>query len=254
MNQTITLTLIKPQILESVKNETFHRGNFDKAVDPKAVTAAYIEQAGNDSYQERILQRGLYTSIAELETHLSDYLSTSGYTSATNYIGSSESGDNIVITLVVGNRFNRGYTDALAKLCSKYIEDLMLVDWWKIVNEKQSSLYALFVERDLAAIKRCFTKTAPSQPTVPYPTTLSVVDSAICIGIGEEYTVTYSISDGSIDDIEVKIEDTVLIEAGRTEDGFTVKGKQKGHTYIQLYSRHDPELTETIHVYIVDQS
>ena len=253
MNNTITLTLIKPLILESVKNETFQRGKFDKAVDQKAISAAYVEQAGNEDYHERILARTLYTSLEELKTHLSDYLSSNGGTTGDN-IASSESGDNIIITLVVGNRFNKGYTGSLAKLSAKYIEESMLMDWWRPINEKQSALYAQFVERDLAAIKRCFNKTAPVAPTYQYPTSLTVVGSSIDIGIGEEHTVTYSISDGAIDDIEIRIEDTHICQAGRTNEGFTVIGKQLGHTYIQLYSRHNEELTQTVHVYVTDQS
>jgi hypothetical protein len=81
-----------------------------------------------------------------------------------------------------------------------------------------------------------------------------VPGTAIDIGIGEERTVTYSISDGAIDDIEIRIEDEHLISAGRTSEGFTVIGRQLGHTYIQLYSRHNEELTRLIHVYVTDQS
>jgi hypothetical protein len=253
MDKTITLTLYKPLIIESVKNETYQRGKYDKAVDQKAINVAYVEQAGNEDYHERILSRSLYTSLEELKTHLSDYISSNGATTGDN-IGHSESGDNIVITLVVGDRFNHGYTSSLAKLCSKYIEEAMLMDWWRPVNEKQSALYAQFVERDLAAIKRCFNKTAPVAPSYKYPTSLNINGSAIDIGIGEEHTVTYSISDGAIDDIEISIEDTTICQAGRTAEGFTVIGKQLGHTWIQLYSRHNTELTQTVHVYVTDQS
>ena len=239
--------------MESVKNETFQKGNFDKAADAKALTAAYVEQAGNENYHERILQRTLYTSLEELKTHLSDYLSSKGSSSGDN-INSTEVDDNIIITLVVGNRFNHGYTDSLAKLCAKYIEEAMLMDWWRPINEKQSALYSNFVDRDLAAIKRCFNKTAPEAPSYKYPTSLNVVGTAIDIGVGEEYTVTYSISDGAVDDIEVYVDDTKLIDAGRTEEGFTIIGKQLGHTVINLYSRHNSDLSRPINVYITDQS
>ena len=255
MDQTIKLTLIKSVIINSVKNETFLRGQVVKAADGRLITEAYHEQAGDEHYQEAILSRGLYTNLEELKTYLSDYLSTGGGTSADNSIDSEEEGDNIIITLVVGGRFNKGYTESLARLSSKYIEESMLMDWWKPINEKQSALYAQYVERDLAAIKRCFNKTAPAAPTVPYTTKLDTVGDAICIGVGEEATITYSISDGAIDDIEVRIEDHRLIDTGRTsKDEFTVIGKQLGHTYIQLYSRHNENISKTIHVYITDQS
>ena len=252
MDQTIHLTLVKSVIINSVKNETFLRGQVIKAADQKMITEAYHEQAGDEAYQEAILSRGLYTNLEELKTHLSDYLTSSGQSSADN-IYSEVDGDNIIITLLVSDRFNGGYTTSLARLSSKYIEESMLMDWWKPINEKQSALYAQFVERDLAAIKRCFNKTAPVAPSYKYPTSLRVLGSAIDIGIGEEHTVTYSISDGAIDDIEIRIEDRTLIDSGRTAEGFTVIGKQLGHTWIQLYSRHNEELKQTVHVYVTDQ-
>jgi hypothetical protein len=253
MEITILLQLSKSAILANVKGETFLAGEIDKSVDQKAIELAYHEQAGNDAYQERLLSRGIETNLEDLKTYLSDYLSSSGTTTADN-IGSVEEGDLIKITLVVSDRFNQGYTNSLAKLASKYIEEATIMDWWKPINKERTSLYAQFVERDLASIKRCFNKTAPVAPTYKYPTSLDVMGSAIDIGIGEEHTVTYSISDGAIDDIEVRIEDRNLIAAGRTSEGFTVIGKQYGHTWIQLYSRHNEQLAQTIHVYVTDQS
>ena len=251
---TITLTLVKPLIIESVKNETFFRGQIDKADNDKAITTAYHEQAGDDTYQERMLERGLYTALEDLKTHLSDYISTRGFSVADNSIESSMNGDNIIVNLNVSDRFNQAYTQSLARLASKYIEESMLVDWWKPVNEKQSALYLTFVERDLAAIKRCFNKTAPVAPTATYTTFLNVTGSAIDIGVGEEHTVTYAISDGAIDDIEAMAADTLVCTIGRSEQGFTVIGRQLGHTYIRLYSRHSPLLASTLHVYVTDQS
>jgi hypothetical protein len=252
MEHTISLQFVKSAILDNVKSETFLRGQVEKAANEKAITEAYHEQAGDETYQNRLLNRGLYTNLGELKTHLSDYLTSSGQTSADN-ITETENDGIITITLLVSDRFNTGYTDTLAKLSSKYVEEAMLMDWWKPINEKQSSLYAQFVERDLAAIKRCFNKTAPVAPSYQYPTTLNVNGSAIDIGIGEESTVTYSISDGAIDDIEILIEDTHICNAGRTKEGFTVIGKQLGHTWIKLYSRHNDELNRVLHVYVTDQ-
>lgn len=249
----IKITLVKSLIIESVKNETFLRGQVIKAAEQKLITEAYHEQAGDEKYQERILSRGLYTNLEELKTYLSDYLGDSGQSSADN-LYSEEEGDNILLYIVVSDRFNKSYTNSLAKLSSKYIEESMLMDWWKPINEKQAALYAQFVERDLTAIKRCFNKTAPTAPVVPYTTELLLTGSSIDIGIGEEHTVTYAISDGAIDDIEVMIEDKNICDAGRTHEGFTIIGKQLGHTYAVLYSRHNAEISQTIQVYVTDQS
>ena len=131
----------------------------------------------------------------------------------------------------------------------------MLVDWWKPINEKQAAIYQQFTEKDLQDIKRCFNKTAPVAPAYKYTTLLELPGHAIDIGIGEEYTITYTISDGAIDDIEIRIEDSVICEAGRTtKEGFNIVGKQLGQTYVELYSRHNPELTNVVHVYVTDQS
>ena len=254
MSLTIKLTLSKPAITTNVKRETFLRGQVAKAVDQKAISEAYHEQAGNEEYQEQLLARGLQTNLAELLTHFSDYLTSSGQSTGDNIIDLEDGEDVVEISLLVSDRFNSGYTDTLAKLSAKYIEEAMLMDWWKPINEKQSALYAQFVERDLAAIKRCFNKTAPTAPSVPYTTQLKVTGSAICIGPGEEATVTYELSDGAIDDIEIRIDDKTLIDAGRSEQGFTVIGKLRGHTYVTLYSRHNPELERTVDVYVTDQS
>lgn len=254
MAKEIKLTLIKSVIINSVKNETFLRGQIAKAADQKATTEAYHEQAGDEAYQEALLSRGLYTNLEELKTHLTDYLTTSGQSTADNSIDSSENGDNIILSLVVSDRFNGGYVSSLARLSSKYIEESMLMDWWKPINEKQSQLYAQFVERDLSAIKRCFNKTAPVAPSYRYTTTLDTTGSSIDIGVGEEYTVTYSISDGAIDDIEALVEDRHICEVGRSSEGFTIIGKMLGHTYIKLYSRHDEEKSKILHVYVTDQS
>jgi hypothetical protein len=254
MDQTIQLTIIKSLVIESVKNGTYKRGQFDKALDQKAMAAAYHEQAGDDEVDERLIQRALYSSVEEFKSHLYDYIVADGFSSADNSITSSDDGTNIIISLNVSTRFNKAYTQTLARIGAEYITNDMLFLWWAPLNEKLASFYSQLVERNLSAIKRCFNKTAPVAPTYRYTTSLNVVGSAIDIGIGEEHTVTYSISDGAIDDIEVRIEDTHICQAGRTQEGFTVIGKQLGHTYIQLYSRHDEQLTKTIHVYVTDQS
>lgn len=254
MNNTIQLTLVKEQIFESVKNETFLRGQVEKAADQNATKLAYHEQAGDETYQLRLLERAFYTNVEELKTHLSDYLSSKGWWSADNLIDSDIDNGNVVISLSVSDRFNKGYTNTLAKLAAKYVEETMLMDWWKPINEKQSALYERFVERDLAAIKRCFNKTAPAPPTASYPTALNIAGTAIDLGIGETATITYSIPDEQIDDIGINVTDTTLCEVGKSEEGFTVKGLRRGHTIAELASRHNDDLTRTIHIYITEQT
>lgn len=252
MNNSITLTLVKPLILESVKNETYQKGNFDKAADPKALTMAYVEQAGNEEHHTRMLLRSLSSNLEELKTHLSDYVASGGATSGDN-VSLTENGDNIVLVLTVGDRFNHSMTPTLARLCAKYIEEGMLMDWYKPMLEKKAEFYAQCLERDLINIKRCFNKTAPKAPSIPYTSTIDVVGTSIDIGVGEESTISYTLSAGAIDDIEIRVADPSVCIAGRTEEGFTVKGKMYGHTPVDLYSRHNPTVTTTIQVYVVNQ-
>ena len=253
MDKTITLTLVKALIIEAVKNETFLTGQVEKAAEEKLIAHAYHEQAGDETYQERLLERALYTNLGDLLSHLSDYISPdSSATGDNNYY--AESGGSIVLYIVVSQRFNNAYTDSLAKLCSKYIEESMLMDWWKPVNEKQSALYAQFVERDLQAIKRCFNKTAPTAPTVPYTQSLSVTGSTVELEVGELHNITYTLSDNAIDDIEIRIEDSHIVNAGRDEHGFLLVGKAIGHTYVELYSKHNESVSQVIQVYVTNHA
>ncbi|MCR5270560.1 MAG: hypothetical protein K6D91_06035 [Prevotella sp.] len=250
MKQTIQITLIKSLILNSVKNETFLRGQVTKAADGRLITEAYHEQAGDEAYQMAILNRGLYTNLEELKTHLSDYLADNGQTSSDN-LYSVEEGDKIVLHIDVSSRFNKAFSSSLARLSSKYIEEAMLMDWWKPINEKQSALYAQFVERDLTAIRRCFNKTAPVAPVVPYTTSLEVYGSSVEIQVGHSETITYAISGGAIDDIEARTDDSHVACVVRSNEGFEVLGKNLGHARVELYSRHNEELSKTIHVYVI---
>lgn len=252
MDKVISLTLVKSLIMESVKNETYQRGQTDKAADQKNIVTAYHEQAGDEDYHLRILDRALYTNLSELKTILAEYLSPSSDSTGDN-IYSTEEGDTIIINLTVSTRFNDALTDPLAKLCSKFIEENMLADWWKPINKDQSALYATFAEKDLASIRRCFNKKAPAAPTIPYTSTIAVTGSAVDIGVGEITTITYSLSDGAVNDIEVEVENNTLIDVRRTENAFAVEGKQRGHTYVRLYSRHRPSVNAIVNVYVTDQ-
>lgn len=247
----IRLTLNKSLIAEAVKNETFHKGQLDKAIDQKAIAAAYHEQAGDDTYHERIIERSIASNLADFKSRLSDYLNASGQSSADNIVQTAE-GNNIILTLSVTDRFNTSLTDALAKLASEYVINATLMDWWRPINEKQSALYSQFLERNLSAIHRCFNKTAPAIPVAPYTSVLVITGSAIDIEVGEEHTVTYTISDGAIDDIEARVENKCICSIGRSEDGFTVIGRRRGHTTIELYSRHDEQLSQTVHVFVTN--
>lgn len=251
MTQTIKLTLSKSLIMETVKNDTFRRGRFDNAADPKATAAAYEEQAGDDEYHERTLARALYTSLEELKSYLSDYITPSGGTTGDN-ISSYDQSDNIIIQLVVGARFNTGYTQSLARLSSRFIENSMLALWWTPINEKQATFYTALAEKDLAAIKRCFNKTAPVAPTNPYTEYITTTGTTVELEVGDSDTITYTISDNAIDDIEASVSDGRVVSIGRSSEGFLVNALRTGHSVLTMYSRHDTDITASIDIYVVE--
>jgi hypothetical protein len=251
MTQTITLTLVKSLIIESVKNETFLTGQVVKAGDERQIATAYHEQAGDETYQERLLNRAFWTNLEELKTFLSDYLSSEGASSGDN-ISSEEEGDNVIVRLVVGARFNKGYTSSLAKLSAKYIEEAMLVDWWKPVNEKQSALYAQFLERHIQAIRRCFNKKAPSVPSSPYASSITSADERLMLCVGDERVISYGLNRGAVDDIEAKACCPYVCSVERTEDGFTVKGEHAGVSKVRLWSRHDDTIMTDIDIEVYE--
>jgi len=256
----IRLTIIKPLIIEAVKNETFLKGQTDKAATANAsgtptggIALAYHEQAGDETYHERLIARSLATYVADFKSLLGDFLTANGQTSGDNIIETVD-GDNLILTLSVSDRFNTSLTDALAKLASEYITNATLMDWWRPINERQSALYGTFLERNIASIRRCFNKTAPAVPTTPYTETLEITGSAVELAVGEGHTVTYTLSDGAIDDIEAMTMNKCICTIGRAENGFTLLGRRIGHAVVTIYSRHNPQLTHTINVYVTDHS
>ena len=106
----------------------------------------------------------------------------------------------------------------------------------------------------LSLVQYAFYKEPPTASTYRYPTELSIDETTVDIGIGEEYVVEYTITANSIDDIEILVEDDVIADAGRTEKGLMIVGKLLGHTTVTLYSRHNKSISATIHVYVTDQS
>lgn len=256
----IRLTLVKSLIVEAIKNETYQRGKLDKSPaatgtpgSAQAISQAYHETAGDETYHERMIERSIVSNLADFKTRISDYLTQTGQTVGDN-ITQTTDGDNIILTLSVSDRFNTSHTDDLAKLASEYIVNASLMDWYRPIDEKRSALYASFLDRNITAAHRCFTKVAPQVPSPAYTSVLNIDGSAIDIEPGEETTITYALSDGAIDDIEARVANKCICTIGRSDDGFTIKGRRRGHTLVEIFSRHNDELTRTIHVFVTDHS
>lgn len=238
----IRLSLDESLIFETVKRETYIKGRFDNASQPdgKAAKLAYEEEAGDDEFHERKLERTLYSALAELNGVLSDYLSPVLATTGSNVTITNDSGA-ITIMLKVSDRFNGAQSDSLAQLCSKYIEDSMLTQWWGAFNQNQAQFYAAQMQLDRNGISLAFNKLAPRVPNVSYTKNLNVDTDDITAEVGDTFTLTYTIDDNVIDDIECFIENPYIARVIHSHNplSFTITCLHRGVTAVRLFSRHN---------------
>lgn len=238
----LTLTLVVSLIMESVKGETMLKGRADRAADGKLSKLSFEESAGDEQFHERKLYRTMNTSLSRLKSRIGDYVENVSARSGDNVFSSvSSESDSIVLRLLVSDRFNESFTDDLARLCSKFIEDHMLYLWWGTLNVKQADFYKSLYELDLEDIMSCFAKTAPSIPSAGYTESIDTqMGDTFSARVGESITLTYQVSDGCIDDVEVEIEDpSVAHEARKIGKSFVLRCRNAGVTGLRLYSRHD---------------
>ena len=271
MSKHIRITLIKSLIVNTVKNMTFHRGQFDKAADARNTVAAYHEIAGDEQYHERLLSRGYYTNVELLKTRLSDYLDGTGSIAEDPLIDDTEAGGTNTIVLKVSDRFNDGYVKSLARLCSRFVEDSMISDWYGMLDDKKSAFYSALAEKDMASVHLSLTKTSPAAPTYRFPTDIEIrypviperdgvpgfltpdnspsVDPVTLYGNplvickGDECEISYTLKgeDGvmPIDDIMVRCDNTCCKTDITPDGGWCLHAADPGLTVVTLYSRHD---------------
>lgn len=253
----VILNLIPSLIIEAVKGETFLKGKIDKSADERASALAFNEQAGDEPYHERKLKRSMVDGLEKLKSFLSDFIDTTGGSISDNSIASEIDIDHDVlkITLQVTDRFNTGYTDSLARLSSRYIEDSMIYDWYAVFNNQLSQAYLPRIESDKQDIIRCFNKKEPKVPTYKYSRSITPkvgdeVVSSLSLVQGGSALLSYAIDERAIDDIEVKAGTNGLVTAQRTTNGFLVNAQYQGFTNITLYSRHDDSVKCVVNVTI----
>lgn len=265
MSKVIKIQLLKQLAVNSAKNETFQKGLIDKAEEPKNVTKAFHEAAGDDDFHERMLARGFFTQCEMLKTWFSEYLTGPGNTVENPLVDSEEQDDSFTILLRVSDRFNVGYVKTLARLGQKYVEDRMVHLWWATSDESKSAYYAKLAEQDLVSITQCFNKTAPSAPSYSFPDSItlqfpileqggiSTPDNVVpadtlmsfpyIIAVGEETEITYVLACKSgkkpTDDIIVRADDGCCMPCLDDYGRWQVRGIKPGLTVITLQSRHD---------------
>ena len=249
--QLVKLHIITSLIIEAVKAETYIRGAVIKASDDKTNAMVYQSQAGDETVHERKLKRTLYSATEELKTYLTDYLDIIGYSSADNNIESTidETAETLDIDIIVSDRFNKSYTDALARLCSRFIEDSMIIAWFRTVDPNQAQVYMGALETTKMAIQRCFNKLPPNLPPIPYPYEITIDALEWTTEPNHRKKITYSITDDAIDDVEAVSSNTAVASVQRTGSNiFSIYSHLAGTATVTIYSKHKEDIQATVAV------
>lgn len=259
----IKFQIIKSLVVDAVKAATYLKGRVDSASDEKATKMSYEETAGNDETHEVVLTKDFDTALEVLKTFFVDYLVPTPQTIGDNAIYYKDKEDSVVeFTLSVSRRYNGTLTDALARLSAKYIEDYMTYQWWQRLGlQKQAEPYVNSLPADEMAIRKCFIMCAPSVPTVPYPTSLTAkvngegIDGGLTLTKGEDTTLSYSLNDGAVDDIEARSENPRIAEIHRCQErrAFIVRPINTGFCKIRLWSRHSDKLDFSCEIVVTEE-
>lgn len=284
MAKEIKITLLQELIFNSVKNETFHRGQITKAADGKNTVVAFHEQAGDDEYHMAMIKRAMFSQAEKLKTWFSDYLSGNGMLAEDPLISSDEKNGQIDIILKVSDRFNDGYVKTLARLSQKYVEDRIIHLWWVSSNADLSKMYAQIAEDDLQGILRCFAKKAPTAPVYHFPTAINIhyplirdnddapgyitPDNSPVVDVmqlfnnpwvmrkGSDTEISYTLTgeDGNmpIDDIVVRCDNPHCCSACISDGMWSIKGIHPGITTVTLFSRHNDQVFAKFAVQVTD--
>lgn len=249
--QLVKLHIITSLIIEAVKAETYIRGAVIKASDDKTNAMVYQTQAGDETVHERKLRRNLFSATEELKTYLSDYLEIIGNASGDNNIDAilNEQNETLDIELIVSSRFNKSYTDSLARLCSRFIEDTMCIMWYRAVDPNQAQVYTISLDTTKNAIQRCFNKLPPNMPAIPYTYQVMLDVTECTLEPNQRQKVHYTIDDDAIDDILAKSSDTSIASVERTGSKiFSIYSHLAGEAVITIYSKHREEIHNTVNV------
>ncbi len=245
--------IIKSVVVDEVKRATYLKAKIDGATDDRAIKMSFNEAAGDEAVHENTLTHDFQSALEITKVILADYLAPNAQTSGDNVIYYNDKDDDIVeFVIVVSRRCNGTLSDTLARLVAKYVEDYMIYQWWlKTTNLKQAEPYLQSLTFDEQNIRRCFVLSGPAVPTIPYTKHLtakvdgSEEDGAVTIRIDDmEVTLSYSIDDGAIDDIEARSSDTSILEVHRSQEphAFWLKPINTGVATITLFSRHSDKL------------
>lgn len=261
---TIKFQIIKSVVIDEVKRATYLKAKIDGATDDKAIKMSFNEAAGDEDVHERTLTHDFQSALEVTKVILADYLAPNAQTMGDNIIYYGNKTDDIVeFTINVSRRCNGTLSDTLARLVAKYVEDYMIYQWWlKTTNLKQAEPYLSSLTFDEQNIRRCFVLSGPVVPKIPYTSTLTAkvdgsdTDGGITIRIDEEdITLSYSIDDGAIDDIEARSNDCSILEVHRIQEphAFWLKPVNTGVANVTLFSRHSDKLKVEVEVTVAKE-
>lgn len=260
----IKFQIIKPVVIEAVKSTTYLKAKVDSAADENAVKVGFNEAAGDDEVHENLLTHDFQTALEMVKTLLAEYLVPTAQSVGDNIIYYNDKDDDIVeFVLNASRRCNGTLTDTLARLVAKYVEDYMIFQWWtKTTNLKQAEIYQASLAVDEKSIRRCFVLSGPTLPTIPYTQHLtakvdgSKEDGAVTIALeNKEETLSYSIDNGAIDDIEARSDDPSVLEIHRSPEPYTfsLNPVNTGVAIVTLFSRHSDDLKVDLEVTVAKE-
>lgn len=260
----IKFQIIKSVVIEAVKSTTYLKAKVDSAADENAVKVGFNEAAGDDEVHENLLTHDFQTALEMVKTLLAEYLVPTAQSVGDNIIYYNDKDDDIVeFVLNASRRCNGTLTDTLARLVAKYVEDYMIFQWWtKTTNLKQAEIYQASLAVDEKSIRRCFVLSGPTLPTIPYTQHLtakvdgSEEDGAVTIALeNKEETLSYSIDNGAIDDIEARSDDPSVLEIHRSPEPYTfsLNPANTGVAIVTLFSRHSDKLKVEVEVTVAKE-
>lgn len=260
----IKFQIIKSVVFEAVKSTTYLKSKIDSSADERNIKTGFQEAAGDDEVHERILTHDFQTALEMTKTILAEYIVPTAQTVGDNIIYYNDKDDDIVeFVLNASRRCNGTLTDTLARLVAKYVEDYMVYQWWlKTTNLKQAEPYQATLALDEQSIRRCFVLSGPVVPTVPYTKNLTAKVDGSDNGGGvtieldnKETTLSYSIDDSAIDDIEARSSEPSILEVQRSVEphAFCLVPVNTGVATVTIFSRHSDNLKREIEITVTKE-
>ena len=164
MSKTITITIGKAAVVEAIKGDTAITGSIDRSIDAvKNAGVAYNETAGDDAHHEKKIERMIRGAVSKFEAEIAEFADGSE-----GSISDSLTGDNIIIRLVVSDRYNGGLGNPLSGLAQEYIINMSLYAWWNSIKPDFAKGFITLAADALAYVRKCFVKQAPAAAASSY--------------------------------------------------------------------------------------